>query len=72
MSISGFAHRPLRATSTAPIKAYSRRGFVIGWLVIIGLAAGSYTFAASQLSSSSAQWRLASIGSQTYPVLTRG
>lgn len=71
MSFSGFARRPLHPTPAAPIKAYSRRGFVIGWLAIIGLAAGSYAFASSQLSPSSAQLRLASIGSETYPVLAR-
>lgn len=71
MSFQGFARRPLRATSAAPIKGYSHRGFILGWVAIIALAAGSYAFAASQLSPTSAQWRLASIGSQTYPVLTR-
>jgi len=71
MSFAGFARRPLRAASAAPIKGYSHRGFLIGWLAIIALAAGSYAFASSQLSPSSAQLRLASIGSETYPVLTR-
>lgn len=71
MSFPGFARRPLHAIPAAPIKGYSRKGFVIGWLVIIALAVGSYAFASSQLSPSSAQLRLASIGSETYPVLTK-
>lgn len=68
MTFPGF-ERAASSTSTAPIRGYSRRGFVIGWFIIIGLAAAGYMFASSQLSHSSAQLRLANIAGTVHTVL---
>lgn len=42
---------------------------MIGWFIIIGLAAAGYMFASSQLSHSSAQLRLANIAGTVHTVL---
>lgn len=71
MSFSALVHRPARIGSAAPIKGYNRRGFIIGWITIIALAVAGYAFAASQLSPSSADLRLANIAGDVYPILAR-
>lgn len=68
MNVSAFARRPLRAAPAAPIKAYTRRGFIIGWIAITAVAAASYALAASQLSPTSANLHLANIAGNIYPV----
>ncbi|WP_421951430.1 hypothetical protein [Pelagibacterium sp.] len=70
MSLPGFARTPAHSASSAPIKGYSRRGFVIGWLAIISLAVVGYLVASSQLSPTSAQLRLASIAGTVHTVLS--
>jgi hypothetical protein len=70
MSFPGFARSPAHSASSAPIKGYNRRGFVIGWLAIIILAVAGYVLASSQLSSSSAHLRLANIAGTVHTVLS--
>ncbi|AEQ52068.1 hypothetical protein [Pelagibacterium halotolerans] len=72
MSFPGFARRPARSASSAPIRGYNRRGFAIGWLAIIGLAVAGYMFASSQLSPSSAHLRLANIAGTVHTVIAPG
>ncbi|WMT85876.1 hypothetical protein NO932_13190 [Pelagibacterium sp. 26DY04] len=71
MSLSALPRRSAYSASTAPIKGYNRRGFVIGWVAIIALAVAGYAFASSHLSPSSAQLHLANIAGHTYPVFAR-
>ncbi|WP_332716526.1 hypothetical protein [Pelagibacterium mangrovi] len=71
MSLSALARRPAHPASTAPIKGYNRKGFVIGWVAIIALAIAGYALAASHLSPSSADLRLANIAGDIYPVFAR-
>lgn len=49
MIIAAFRRAPVAAKSPAPIKNYTLRGFIIGWVAIVALGAAGYGFAASQL-----------------------
>lgn len=71
MSFPGFARSTVRSSS-APIRGYSRRGFIIGWVAIIVLAAAGYMLASSQLSPSSAQLRLANVAGTVHTVFSPG
>ncbi|HCO54478.1 hypothetical protein V6617_06560 [Pelagibacterium nitratireducens] len=72
MSFPGFARNPAQSASSAPIKGYSRRGFIIGWLAIICLGVGGFVFASSYLSPSSAHLRLANIAGTVHTVISPG
>lgn len=70
MSLPGFIRA--RLSTTAPIKSYNRRGFIIGWLAIMVLAIAGYVLASSQLATSTAQLQLANIGGTVHTVLNPG
>ena len=72
MSFPSLARTSDRSRSSAPIKGYNRRGFVIGWFAIIVLAVVGYMLASSQLSPSSAHLRLANVAGTVHTVLSPG
>ena len=69
MSLVTFTRRPQNSESAAPIKGYSRKGFVIGWVAIIALGTGGYLLASTYLSPSHAKLHLTNIAGDTYTVI---
>lgn len=73
MNITAHARRPFNPQAPAAIKGRRRwRGFVIGWIAILGLAAAGYALASNQLTHSSAELHLAGIGGNVETVLIQG
>lgn len=65
-----FASHP--SPISAPIKGYSRKGFAIGWLAIVLVAAAGFAFATLTLSQTSPDLRVAERGAVERSLLPRG
>ncbi|SDG48271.1 hypothetical protein [Pelagibacterium luteolum] len=65
--VEPFARRSLNVMSAAPIKGYNRRSFVVGWVAIVLVVAAGFSVAAGPLSYSTAETRVASVGSIITP-----
>ncbi len=62
MRLAVTGRRPAHALASAPIRGYSRKSFVIGWLAIVLVVASAFGLAIKPLSFSSANLRVADLG----------